>query len=149
MAAVLPVAPPGGGGGGGAYSDAAAQAILARELQGEDVAKMSQIHTSTKNLMALMNSAKLQTLAKGILQISRFAFPDGYLATGYETLLKQHTINLIHNAMPPDLRFDFDYETAFDWDKFKGHTTHIIYVRNCKHVRYGPRHSLWANLSKV
>ena len=68
MAAVLPVAPPGGGGGGGAYSDAAAQAILARELQGEDVAKMSQIHTSTKNLMALMNSAKLQTLAKGILQ---------------------------------------------------------------------------------
>ena len=55
------------------------------------------------------------------MTITKFAFPDSYLDAGHGHMLKQHTINLIHYAMPPDLRFDFDFGTDLDWVSFRGH----------------------------
>ena len=123
MAAALSAAPPpGGGDGGAACSDAQAHA---RELQGEDITKKGQIHRSLKDMMAALDTAKVKTIARRVVEIGKRAFPDGYLAAGYEALLKQHTLNLIHYAMPPDLRFDFDYETECDWDTTRGHILDI------------------------
>ena len=96
-------------------STAAAIGIPARELQGENIGKLPKIHQDIQGLFTPMQTCLLKPLARGLPAITKFAFPDGYLATGHEHLLKQHTINSIHNATPPDLRFLFDFETDFDW----------------------------------
>ena len=121
MAAALP-AP---AGPVGAYSAAQAHALLAREMQGADIKETPIIHQEVKNMMDQMSSATLKTLARQIMEISLEAFPDGYVAAGFaagcEFLLKQHTMNLIHYAMPPDSRFDFDCDTDFNWQAFRDH----------------------------
>ena len=49
----------------------------------------------------------LRTLYERIQAIAP-TFPDSYPAAGLETVLKQHTMNIVHWAIPPTLRFTFD-----------------------------------------
>ena len=38
-----------------------------------------------------------------------------------EKLLIEHVISVLHHAMPPALRFDFDWRTQVSWHVFRGH----------------------------
>ena len=82
------MAAPGGGPGGpgnalavaaGQYSHAGAIAILTRELQGEDVQKLDQIHQGIINLITPMQAMPWKTLVRGLLQLSDKFIPVNYL----------------------------------------------------------------------
>ena len=112
---VLVVAP-------GAYSPASAVTVLARELPQEPLNRLAHIHQAVQNLVAPMTTAHMKSLARGLLGISGHFFPDNFRVSGAmpEQLLIQHTVAVLHHAMPPALRFDFDWETSVDWVMFRG-----------------------------
>ena len=75
------MAAPGGGPGGGVlavaagqYSHAGAIAILTRELQGEDVQKLDQIHQGIINLITPMKQMPWKTLEESGLVCSSTSF---------------------------------------------------------------------------
>ena len=79
-----------------------------------------------------MAAGHLKSLARELLQISHHMFPDNFHVNGFEHLLMEHTVNTLHRAMPPPLRFDFDWETDVDWMAFKGF---ILDVKKCCHQK--------------
>ena len=87
----------------GVYSTNAAICILAREFQGEPLGSLPRIHQEIQDLTTPIAAGNLKSLARGLFSISKHVFPDSYLVDGFEHLLIQHTINILHYAMPPPL----------------------------------------------
>ena len=119
------MAAPGGGPGGGVlavaagqYSHAGAIAILTRELQGEDVQKLDQIHQGIINLITPMKQMPWKTLVRGLLKLSDKFIPPNYLlpTPASERCLKDHLKACLHDCVPVALRFDVDWETDIGWD---------------------------------
>ena len=61
------------------YSHARAIAILTRELPGEDVQKLDQIHQGIINLVTPMQMMPWKTLVRGLLKLSDKFIPVNYL----------------------------------------------------------------------
>ena len=120
-----------GGPGGGvlavaanAYSPQAAVAILARELPQEDPASLNRIHNEIQDLITpMVDTFPLKRLARGLLGISDHMFPDSFLLVTpmAEKLLADHVHAILHDAMPPHLRFDIDWESGVSWAVFRNH----------------------------
>ena len=115
----------GGGPGGGVlavahdmYSHARAIAILTRELPGEDVQKLDQIHQGIINLVTPMNAMPWKTLVRGLLQLSDKFIPVNYLlpTPASERCLKDHLKACLHDCLPLAIRFDVDWEHDIGWD---------------------------------
>ena len=127
--------PDGGGGfapGGGlqlavaspAYSPQAAVVILGRELPGEDPASLPRIHKEIQDLITpMVDTFPLKTLARGLLGISNHMFPDNFLQITpvARQLLVDHVHAILHDAMPPDLRFEMDWANGINWAVFRNH----------------------------
>ena len=114
-------APPGGGVlavAAGQYSQAGAIAILTRELPSEDLQKLDGIHQGIINLITPMKKMPWKTLVRGLLKLSDKFMPVNYLlpTPASERCLRDHLKACLHDAVPPAIRFDVDWENDIGWD---------------------------------
>ena len=118
------MAAPGGGPGNGlavpqgVYSHAGAIAILTRELPLEDVSRLDKIHQGIVDLVTPMRAMPWKTLVRGLLKLSENFMPVNYLlpTVASERCLKEHLHAVLHDCLPPPLRFDVDWETDIGWN---------------------------------
>ena len=109
---------------GQVYSPQAAVVILGRELPQEDPASLPRIHNEIQDLITpMVDTFPLKKLARGLLGISNHMFPDNFLQVTpmARQLLVDHVYSVLHEAMPPHLRFDMDWSSGINWAVFRNH----------------------------
>ena len=64
-----------------------------------------------------MQSMPWKTLVRGLLKLSEHFLPTNYLLPTAisERCLKDHLHAVLHDVLPPPIRFDVDWETDIDW----------------------------------
>ena len=101
----------------GQYSHASAIATLTRELPQQDVSTLDTIHQGIINMVTTMNAMPWKTLVRGLLKLSEYFMPVNYLlpTAASERCLTDHLHAVLHDCLPPPIRFDVDWETAIGW----------------------------------
>ena len=95
----------------GQYSHAGAIAILTRELPLQDVATLDTILTGIINMVTPMTTCMpMKTLVRGLLKLSEYFLSVNYLlpTPASERCLKDHLHAVLHDCLPPPIRFDVD-----------------------------------------